>query len=602
MKLGLIIPAILIFIIYLAVLELSKNTVLAWVLAVAIFAGFLFLNGYLFSAKPWYMKTLGWAAYILLFAVNLWATQPPIKAVPALDYSNPKETGVISVAEGDLTGVYSEDGAVELYMGVPYAKAPVGELRWKEPQNPESWDGVLKCDTYAPQAMQSRNPEIVSSLIDIFVYRNYRVSLKDNIRAPMSEDCLYLNIWKPAGDITNAPVLVFIHGGSLNSGQTWWSEYNGEALARRGIVVVNFAYRLGVFGYMAHPELASESPNGTTGNYGLLDQVKALEWVQRNIGAFGGDKNNVTLAGESAGSSSVSALCVSPLAKGLFRRAIGESSSVTGVKPYHTFRTMDEAMNAGKATQEEFGAADIEELRNLPAEKLVTTSHTPSAMTVDGYALTEQPYLTYERGEQNEEALINGYNKNESLVFSFFYKVDEENLAENISSLFGDYAEEAAKILEIEGADPDYKYIVDQGGTAKGTFNKLLTAAWFSYSHYSWSRLDAKAGIPVWEYYFTKNNRSMGSNHGGEMPYCYGNLDRHGWLYDDKDRELENIMLTYWENFCRYGDPNGAGLPSWEKFNDDDTKILELGDNVGMVEEPFLEIYKVIDKYQETQR
>lgn len=600
MKLSLIIPAVIIFLIFLTVLELSKNTVLGWILAAAVLAAFFIVNATVLRGGAWYFKALAWAAFIALLGADLWLTQPPIRAVPAADHKNPVETGIVTVAEGDLTGVYSEDKAVELYMGVPYAKPPVGELRWKAPQDAEKWQGVRRCDTYAPQAMQGRTPALMGSLVDIFIYKQYQVTLKDNFLAPMSEDCLYLNIWKPAGEIKDAPVLVFIHGGSLNSGQTWWSEYNGEALARRGIVVVNFAYRLGVFGYMGHPELLDEA--GSTGNYGLLDQIKALEWVQKNIGAFGGDKNNVTLAGESAGSSSVSALCVSPLAKGLFRRAIGESSSVAGVKPYHTFRSLDAALKGGEDVQKEFNCASLAEMRSIPAEKLVGTQFTPSAMTVDGYALREQPYLTYERGEQNEEALLNGYNKNESIVFSFFYKVDEADLAKNIEPLFGEFSEEAAKLLPIEEVKAPYKYIVDQGGSAKGTFDKLLTAAWFSYSHYSWSRLDAKAGIPVWEYYFTKDNGSMGSNHGGEMPYCYGNLNRHAWLYDESDFALENTMLTYWENFCRYGDPNGAGVPEWKKFNEDETKILELGDNVGMVEDPFLEVYNVIDKYQNTQR
>lgn len=593
---------LLALLLYAAVLELSKNTLWGWALMVILFGGFLWVHNTLLSGVSIWLRLLGWAVLLLLLAVNLKLTEPPYRAVSAVEGKNPAATGVVEVAQGKLTGVYTEDSRVEVYTGIPYAKPPVGELRWKEPQAPEAWDGIRVCDHFAPMSMQQRSPEIFNSLVDLLVYRNYKISLKDNYRSPVSEDSLYLNIWKPAGDITGAPVLVFVHGGSLTTGQTWYSEYNGEALARRGIVVVNFAYRLNVFGYYANEELAAESPNGTTGNYGLLDQVAALKWVRENIAAFGGDPDNVTLAGESAGSSSVNALCVSPLSAGLFRRAIGESSSVTAVEPYHTFRPLTVALEMGRNILSEFGAEHVADLRQVPAEKLVGTRYTNSAMTVDGYALTEQPYLTYARGGNHEEALLNGFNAQEAVVFAFFYRVTEENLAEQLRPLFGDYAGEAAAVLPIEGVDPNYRYPVDRGGGAKGTFHKLLTAAWFSYSHYDWSRLVAAEGRPVYEYYFTKHNRTLAANHGGEMPYAYGNLDKHASRYDDSDEALSQLMLDYWENFIRTGDPNGESLPLWEPVTGDSSRVLELGEQVEMTDDPFLPVYAVIDKYQDTKR
>lgn len=604
MKMGklAIVLFVLLLVLYAAVLELSKNTLWGWALMAVLFAGFLWLRLGPLAGGPGWARALCWVGLLVLLAVNWKLTEPPIRTVPAVAGKNPAVTNVVDVQQGRLTGVYTEDKQVEVYTGIPYAKPPVGELRWKEPQPPDPWEGVRVCDRFAPMSMQQRSPVIYSSLVDLLVMRNYKVSLHDNYREPVSEDSLYLNVWKPAGDLTRAPVLVFIHGGSLTTGQTWYSEYSGEALARRGIVVVNFAYRLNVFGYYANEELAAESPNGTTGNYGLLDQVAALKWVRENIAAFGGDPDNVTLAGESAGSSSVNALCVSPLSKGLFRRAIAESSGVTPVEPYHTFRPFSKALEMGRDILTEFGVSSVSDLRQVPAEKLVATRHTNSAMTVDGYALTEQPYLTYAKGENHEEALLNGFNDQEAVFFTFFNKVDAANLAQEIGPLFGPYAAEAAALFPAAPADPNYRYLVDRGGSAKGTFNRLLTAAWFTYSHYDWSRLVSAQGRPVYEYWFTKGNKSLGANHGGEMPYAYGNLDKHPWCYDDSDEALSQIMLGYWENFIKTGDPNGEGLPRWDRVEKAGDPVLELGENVAMTEDPFLPIYGVIDKYQNDRR
>jgi para-nitrobenzyl esterase len=363
--------------------------------------------------------------------------------------------------------------------------------------------------------------------------------------------------------------------------------------------VVNCAYRLNVFGYYGNALLAEESPNGTTGNYGLMDQIAALKWVNENIAAFGGDAAQITIAGESAGASSVNALCVSPLAKGLFRYAIAESSGITAKKPYHTFRTLSRALEMGENIMEEFGAENIADLRAVPAEKLVNTRYTNSAMTVDGYAITEQPYLTYGKGNNNEEALLNGYNGHEADVFSFMQKVTAETYESSLQGVLGDYAAEGAALYPPEPMDPDYALpIVEQGGDAKGSYDKILSAAWFNYSHYNWSRLLAAQNKPVYEYYFTKYNKGLAANHGGEMPYAYGNLDRHAWLYTEEDRALSETMQQYWVNFVKTGDPNGEGLPRWESFNSSPDRVMELGDTAAMVSDPWLEIYAVIDKYQ----
>ena len=597
-KAAFIVFLIILALLFFAFLELSKNTVLGWVLAAITFCGYAFTDLKLLKKKKFFAHLGVFICFLIVLAGITKFTAPPYKRVPAVDVKNPEATEVLTIEQGELTGVFNEDKTVEVYAGIPYAKPPVGELRWKEPQEPDGWDGVLVCDHFAPMSMQVRNSELINSLTSIIGYHNYKISLKDNYREAMSEDSLYLNIWKPAGNVEDAPVLVYIHGGSLETGQPSFSEYRGEDLAKKGIIVVNFGYRLNVFGYMATEELAAESSNGTTGNYGLLDQIQALKWVQENIAAFGGDPAQITVAGESAGSSSVNALCVSPLAKGLFRYAIAESSGITPIVPYHTFRSLEAAMETGSSIMDEFGFDNIEGMRTVSAEKLVKTEFKNTAMTVDGYAITEQPYLTYERGANNEQALLNGFNSHEATVFNLFNKVEKEDYSAMLQSIGGDYAAEIEEIYPYDCITEDYDFLVEAGGEAKKTYNFILGGTWFAYSHYLWSNYDANEGIPVYQYCFTKNNRSLQANHAGELPYAYGNLWRHGWLYDDEDYKLSEAMQSYWVNFVKIGDPNGEGLPEWKPFAEDRSKVLELGENIGMTDNMYNELYPILDKYQ----
>ena len=584
--------------IHFSLLELGKNTVIGWIVSVCVFLIFLFIFKMPLSEKGVWVKLLAWACLFGVLVITGKISAPPVRSIPAVKGKDPARTDVVTVEQGELTGVLNEDESVEVYAGIPYAKPPVGELRWKEPQEPDSWEGIRVCDTFAPMSMQQRTNTVFASLTEIFVYHTFRVSLEDNFLEPMSEDSLYLNIWKPAGKAEDLPVLFFIHGGSLTSGQPSYGEYNGESLAKKGVIVVSFGYRLNVFGYLADEELAAESPNGTTGNYGLLDQIQALKWVKENIAAFGGDPDNITIAGESAGSSSVNAICVSPLTEGLFRRAIGESSGITAVKPYHTFRSLGSALEMGKKIREEFGAKSISDLRTVDASKLVNTKYTNSAMTVDGYAITEQPYLTYEKGNNHEEALLNGFNTHEADLFMLFNKVSSDNYEKVVSSVLGDHAKEAVELFPAKEVDPKYHYLVEQGKDAKGSCNAIYTAGWFSYSHFTWSRYMEQQGRPVWQYYFSKDNGGLGSNHGGEMPYCYGNLFRHANLYDESDTALSEMMMSYWVNFAKTGDPNGEGLPRWDTYRSDKCNVMEFGQSQGMVTDPYADLYPLFDLYQ----
>jgi para-nitrobenzyl esterase len=582
-----------------AVLELGKNTLLGWGIALAALIGFIVLEAFVTKKNGFFIHLMLVIAFIVSVAGAYFASIPPYKCTPAVDNRNPEVTGVVSVSEGDLTGVLNKDKSVEVYAGIPYAAPPVGELRWKEPQPADKWEGVKACDTFAPMSMQKRDGEIMNSLTKLFGYHYFNISLKDNYREAVSEDSLYLNIWKPAGEVKDAPVLFFIHGGSLTGGQSSFSEYRGEDLAKKGIIVVNFAYRLNVFGYMANEELAAESENGTTGNYGLLDQIAALKWVNENIASFGGDASKITIAGESAGASSVGALCVSPLAKGLFRYAIAESSGITPKTPYHTFRSFSDALSEGDKTMNDFGAKSVDDLRKLSAEELLKTTANNSAMTVDGYAITEQPYLTYEKGENNEQALLNGYNAHEADVFNLFTEVNEPEYKEALSTLFGKYADEALEAFPADSNPLEYKIAVEKGGSAKGAYNHVLSGTWFAYSHKKWSDYMAEQGKNVYFYCFSKDDSGLRAYHAGELPFAYGNLWRHKRNYTEEDYKLSEQMQSYWVNFVKTGNPNGDNLPSWEKYTADQTKLLQFDTEVKMIDDPYSKLYPIIDKYQD---
>ena len=570
--------------IYFALLELNKNPVFVWAAALLVIIGYAVVRRKLLSGRKLPVRLLAFLCLcavltgLLLFAVG------PVRLHPAVEGKTGGQTDVITVEDGPLTGLYTADRAVEVYAGIPYAAPPVGELRWREPQDPEPWEGVLSADSFAPMSMQPQSSAIYNSLAQIIGYHDYRVSLTDNYRDANAEDALYLNIWKPAGKQEKLPVLVYIHGGSLQTGQPWYADYSGEGLARKGVIVVNMGYRLGVFGFLATEEARAESPNGTTGNYGLLDQIKALEWVQKNIAAFGGDPENVTLAGESAGSACVSALCTSPLAKGLFRRAIGESSSVSSPQPAHSFRLMDEALETGAETMARFGAASLDELRKADADKLVAAADTNHHMTVDGYVLEELPYESYRKGIHNEEACLHGYNAEESAPFILFSQANLKNYEEKVRACFEEYADE---VLALYPAASDEE--------ARALWAEIYSVYFFDYGHYCWSRQAIANGFPAYEYCFSKDNGRLGAWHSGEEVYCYDNIPAASALYDEDDRSLADLFSDYYVSFIRSGTPNAEGLPHWEE-SASALELMEFGTNRGMITDRDLPLYEILDR------
>ena len=580
-------------ILFFLLLELGQNTLVGWILTVLLIAGFvvLFESGVLRRAKKrTLLKLLSWVALFCLFAGAFFLSVPPVKRVSALDAKNAPVTDVVTLSDGKVTGVVDEENGVEIYAGIPYAAPPVGDLRWKEPQDAEPWEGVLKADTFAPMAMQPQNSTLYDSLARIIGYHDYKwFNFKDNYRPAVSEDALYVNVWKPAGEVKDLPVLVYIHGGSLQTGQPWYEDYSGTGLAKEGVIVVNMGYRLGVFGYLALPELAEESPNGTTGNYGLLDQIKALEWVRDNIASFGGDPDNVTLAGESAGSASVSALCTSPLAKGLFRRVVMESSTVASKTPPHSYRSYADAIVSGKSFLETYGAQTLGELRALSAETIVSAAYSEHHMTVDGYALLEDPYLSYLKGEFNEEATFHGFNAEESGPFILFSNANLKNYEQKIRSYFGDYADELLSL-----------YPVATNEEAAENWAEIYGAVFFDYPHYAYNRLAVANGIPTYTYYFSKHNGRLGCWHSGEEVYLYANIPDGSKLYDEDDRALSKTFSSYFLNFIRTGDPNGEGLAHFAE-NLDSASYLEFGDNgISPVKESErkLGLFAILDQMQ----
>ena len=594
---------ILISILMAAVLELNKNTMLGWLLFALAFAGMAVIGRKFMRGWSWWKKALSILAYLAVCAGIILITWPPIMRVPAAnmavnqgdraagredrpvdttaDPANPLKTEVYSTAYGDVRGVVLGNG-VELFAGIPYAAPPVGELRWKKPQDPEPWAGVLECDTFAPMSMQVQNLPIYNSLAQIIGYHDYRISLKDNYREACSEDSLYLNIWKPAGKVENAPVAVYIHGGSLQTGQPWYRDYSGEGYARDGVICVNMGYRLGVFGFLATSEMMEEE--GTAGNFGLLDQIKALQWVRQNIATFGGDPDNITLIGESAGAVCVDALCVSPLASGLFRRAILESSTISSKEPPHSYRLFDEALSSGEALMQRYNCSTLEDLRKLPAQTLVGEQQTQHHVTIDGYVLPDTPYILRNQGLHNEEAIIHGYNAEESGPFILFSHANLSNYEEKVRGWAGDYADE---ILALYDPSTDEE--------ADHYWAKIYGAIFFNYSHYCLNRLEQSNGVPSWEYLFTKDNGRLGSWHSGEMVYTFGVIPDKSKLYTEEDRALSDTMHTYLVNFAKYGDPNGEGLGGFDQ-SQDSTRVMEFGVNVGMIEEPDLALYEIMDR------
>jgi para-nitrobenzyl esterase len=446
-------------------------------------------------------------------------------------------------------------GQVHAFLGIPYAQPPVGNLRWKPPLPIEKWEGVHRAADFGAHCMQGR------------VYDDMK------FRDPgASEDCLTLNVWVPAHAEGKLPVMVWIYGGGFVAGTTSEARQDGSVLATQGVIVVSMNYRLGIFGFLVHPELAKESGHRSAGNYGLLDQLEALQWVHENIAAFGGDPANVTLFGESAGSFSVSAQMASPLAKGLFQKAIGESGAAFPPSGLSFDPMSVRAEKDQKLVRDQLGASTLADLRALPAEKLVKVFGNGEAAfafgpDVDGYFLPESVPAIFAAAKQNDVALLAGWNRDEASfeVTPTPGKSVAESFRELAQKDFGDKASEFLKLYPADTPAHARRSSIDYAGDR-----------FIAMSTWEWIEAQRKTGTQsVYRYRFDMtpapkdpNAPRMGAYHSAEIEYVFGQLDsKSNVTWTPEDRQVSLEMQKYWTNFAKIGSPNGPGLPNWPPYN-----------------------------------
>jgi para-nitrobenzyl esterase len=463
----------------------------------------------------------------------------------------------IKIDTGTITG--KTEGPVRAFLGVPYAAPPVGDLRWKPPAPAAKWNGVREAVDFGARCMQG---PIYSDMV---------------FRDPgPSEDCLTLNVWTPArAAAKKLPVMVWIHGGGFQAGSTSEPRQDGQFLAQRGVVVVSMNYRLGVFGFFVLPELAAESgrdsARNSAGNYGLLDQTAALAWVHRNIAAFGGDPDNVTIFGESAGASSVSALMASPAAHGLFVKAIGESGSAfsKATSPMKTLAQREESdANFAKAA---LGSASLKDLRATSAQKVLEAALKKDdaelrfSPSVDGYFLPESVSAIFAAKKENKVSLLAGWNHDEESRGKNAPKdpTAEQLLRADAEKQFPDKAAEFLRLYAAASPEEAKRSLDDFRGDD--------SRAW---AMWKWlARSVAEGEKPVYRYRFDRSlpsatdSAGLGAFHSGEIEYVFGALDsKTGIPWTSEDRALSELMQKYWANFARNGDPNGEGLPVWPAY------------------------------------
>ncbi len=496
-----------------------------------------------------------------LMLMTLVATVSVGFAAPmAQSTSNP----LVTIETGQLKGA-ARDGVVS-YLGVPYAAPPVGDRRWREPGPPAKWQGVRAADKFGNDCVQHRQYD-----------------------QPQSEDCLFLNVWTPENAAgKRLPVMFWIYGGGLSYGSAAWPWYDGSAFAKQGVVLVSINYRLARFGFFAHPALSAESHDAVVGNYGFMDQIAALKWVQKNVAAFGGDPSNVTIFGESAGGRSVNAMLVSPLSKGLFQRAIIESGAGRNqLRHIHDNRpgagTSAETLGVEFAKSAGLANATASQLRALPADAVRgPLGNTPPPFAnamIDGKLVTEDFTETYKKGAQHQVPLMIGAN---SAEFGTGAAPD----AEPVFRSLGEYKEKALALYDGYGTR-EPKLVATEITSDMGMNNGTRYVA----------RLIAKAGKPVYAFHFgyvTQSARatSPGARHAAELVYVFDTLGSRTTRTQaptavaDADRKVAKQMNTYWANFAKTGDPNGSGLPRWPAMTLAKDETLEFTMNDGPVARP----------------
>lgn len=470
----------------------------------------------------------------------------------------------VRVEQGLVSGAPGKNPDVRVYRGIPYAAPPVGDLRWKAPQPPAPWTDVRAATDYSNDCWQQPYPPAAAI---------YQSKLR-----PLSEDCLYLNIWTTAKSAKDRlPVMFWIHGGGFTRGAGSGAAYDGEFLARKGVVVVTINYRLGIFGFFAHPALTAESEHHASGNYGLLDQIAALQWVKRNIAAFGGDPDRVTIFGESAGSWAVSELMASPLGKGLFQRAIGESGG-----SFSPMTSLADGEKAGEKLVASFtqGITNdvLKTLRAVSAQDLLKAGSSEVVRAiVDGFVLPQSVYEIFAHGKQNDVPLLLGNNANEgTTLVPQGAGVKAAMFTQGAKTRYGALADQFLKI-----------YPADSDEEAVKSFYSAYRDQAFGWEMRTWARLQTKTGRQLsYLYYFTRVapgplGQRLGAFHALEIAYVFGNFP-WPFSWDDSDHKLSDIISSYWVNFATTGNPNGEGLPKWPAYSAQSDQALELGDKIAV--------------------
>jgi len=482
---------------------------------------------------------------------------------------------------GAISGV--RENGLSVFKGVAFAAPPVGDLRWRSPAHVAPWTGTRKADAFAPACMQ------------------VGVSMPGETPPAVSEDCLYLNIWTPAKNMQeHLPVIVWIYGGGYINGSASMPLYWGDQLAHKSVVVVTIAYRLGPLGFLAYPELTRESPHRSSGNYGLMDQIAALEWIQNNIAAFGGDPKNVTIAGQSAGAMSVSMLMASPRAKGLFQRAIGESGGLFEPSQLAPKYLLANAERDGEKYAASLGATSLQELRRLPATKLSGDSGGVSHPVIEPYVLPASPYEAFASGQQNDVPLLVGSNAEEARSLVDVTHVKAATFDSDLEHSFGPLP---APIVAV------YPHATD--AEARQARLDLERDLRFGWDMWAWARLQAGTGqSPVYYYSFRQQPpfpagsvyAGWGASHYAELWYVFDHLDQEPWRWSMADRKVADEISSYWVNFARSGNPNGSGLAPWPAFTNADNKVLYLGDPITVGGVANINSLKVFDAVYTTVR
>ncbi|MFN3997835.1 carboxylesterase/lipase family protein [Algoriphagus sp.] len=477
----------------------------------------------------------------------------------------------VAVEGGLISGKTDSTGQVKIFKGIPFAAPPLGDLRWKGPEPVQPWDGIKTC-TENPASPMQKPP------VPFFAWSEEFLIPKE----PISEDCLYLNVWTAADKADEKrPVMVWIYGGGFGSGGSTVPLYDGEDLAKKGIVVVNINYRVGILGFLAHPELSSENPDQTSGNYGILDQIAALEWVKKNIAAFGGDPDNVTIAGQSAGAFSVNALVVSPKAKGLFHKAIAQSGGiftrnnglVTGIRG---------AEERGKELTDQMNLS-LADLRKISPDSLIKIPGRYGPV-FDGKVLPSVRQA-FEEGKFSDVPLLTGWNADDRV--SGNQASSPEEFKANAEKQYGGRAGEYLQLFPA-GNEVELQETL-----------KTIGLLGFGFQNYTWARMQSKKGQKdAFLYYFTRippGEPNYGAFHSAEFSYALHTLRNWNRPFEQEDFDLEKIMSAYWVNFVKTGNPNGEGLPEWPIFDPENPLVIELGAEIKTRALPFWEQMKFME-------